>query len=117
MITVRNIRDTKAGEYIGRTMARQGLRGSPLGNPYRLNKGDKREDVIARYAEWLDNELEDPTSPASVELARLTEIAQAGALILLCWCAPLSCHGDVVKARIEARLSKEPFYLDPIVGW
>ena len=103
MITVANIRHDKNGVYIGRAMPRQGLTGSPLGNPYKLGPGDERAAVIARYAEWLDARLEDATSPQAREMARLTDLARAGDLVLLCWCAPETCHGDVIKARIEVR--------------
>ena len=101
VITVANIRQTKDGEYIGRAMP--GRKGSPLGNPYRLTPGVARWVPIAQYRDWLEFRLESDT-PQRREIERLTEIARAGDLVLLCWCAPQSCHGDVVKALIEARL-------------
>ncbi len=102
MITVANVRTTKNGVYIGRAMPRQGWKGSHLGNPYRLD-GLERGVVIRMYREWLERALETNT-PQLTELSRLTELARHGDLTLLCWCAPLACHGDVVKELIEARL-------------
>ena len=106
MITVANIRQTKSGEYIGRAMPRQRLVGSPLGNPYKLDPGDTREAIINVYAGWLAKRLQDDT-PQRREIERLTDLARAGDLVLLCWCAPQSCHGDVIKAEIERRLAVE----------
>jgi hypothetical protein len=37
------------GVYVGRP--------TPLGNPFRLEKEDQREEVVARYATWLEEEL------------------------------------------------------------
>jgi hypothetical protein len=40
--------------------------------------------------------------PRWKELRRLKEIHDKyGKLVLVCHCAPLLCHGDVVKAMIE----------------
>jgi hypothetical protein len=35
------------------------------------------------------------------ELWRLVEIGRKKELVLLCWCKPLPCHGDVVKSCLE----------------
>lgn len=86
--------------YIGRAMP--GRPGSPLGNPFKLAKGEAREPVIRRYAAWLSSQKDD--SEAAHEIERLTEIARNGDLVLVCWCAPLACHGDVIKSVIEWKL-------------
>ncbi len=79
--------------YIGRP--------SSLGNPFKMSKTMGREEVIARYAAWLDAQLVEPDSAAARELARLRAILQErGALTLVCWCAPLPCHGDVIRERL-----------------
>lgn len=115
MITVSRWRKGATGEYIGRAMPRQGLRGSPLGNPFKLGKGDSRDEVIMRYSQYLNYMLKlgkkgTNTAGQAVldELSRLTELARTGDLVLLCWCKENgvgpACHGDVVKAIIEARL-------------
>lgn len=111
MITVANIRVTKIGEYVGRAMPRQRIAGSPLGNPFRLAKGQPREDVIEQYARYLRYILNQPRAGLTAEgramqdeIARLTELGRAGDLVLLCWCAPLSCHADVIKELIERAL-------------
>lgn len=104
MIEVVNIRTfsmkDRQGEfcYVGRRMA--GRPGSPLGNPYKLSEGE-RDEVLARYKTWLWEQMKTETG-ARRELYRLAEInRQQVNLYLACWCAPESCHGDIIKAAIQ----------------
>lgn len=78
--------------YVGRP--------SPLGNPYLLGRDGNREEVIAQYRRWLWAQLQSPGSPQELELRRLLAQAQSGELELLCWCAPLPCHADVVRSAL-----------------
>lgn len=85
--------------YIGR--ACRDYPGSPLGNPWRVEPGN-RGGTLGRYRTWLRQELKDPESPARAEVIRLGKRAHAGAdLVLLCWCAPARCHGDIVAEAVE----------------
>ena len=97
MITVASKRNGATGEYIGRP--------SLLGNPFAIGRDGTRDEVIAKYREWLWDEYQNDVSGISSELKRLAALAQSGDLTLVCWCAPLPCHGDVIKAAIE-RLNK-----------
>jgi hypothetical protein len=63
--------------YIGRP--------SKWGNPFVLGRDGGRDEVIARYREWLVQQPE--------LMATLSELKGK---VLGCWCAPLSCHGDVL---------------------
>ena len=63
--------------YIGRP--------SKWGNPFVIGKHGNREQVIARYECAL---LSDPNLMASLHELRDKS--------LVCWCAPLACHGDVL---------------------
>jgi hypothetical protein len=93
MIFVVNQRRTKEGEYIGRP--------SPLGNPFPLHDEEDREAVIKQYRGWILGLPED--SPQWAELRRLHRKHQdEGVLYLRCWCAPLTCHGDVIRRILEA---------------
>jgi hypothetical protein len=78
--------------YVGRP--------SPLGNPYALGRDGNREQVIARYRHWLWEQLQLPDSPQERELRRLLAQARSGDLVLLCWCAPLPCHAEVVRGAL-----------------
>lgn len=64
--------------YIGRP--------SKWGNPFEIGRdGRNREQVIAKYREWIQ------TQPDL--MAALPELRGK---VLGCWCAPRSCHGDVL---------------------
>jgi hypothetical protein len=78
--------------YVGRP--------SPLGNPFQLGLDGSRAEVIARYRLWLWARIQDPGSIQRRELERLLVRAQAGRLELLCWCAPLACHAEVIRSAL-----------------
>lgn len=64
--------------YIGRP--------SQWGNPFVIGPDGTREEVIAKYEEWLTKQP-DLIEKAKVELKGKT---------LGCFCSPLGCHGDVL---------------------
>lgn len=63
--------------YIGRP--------SKWGNPFTIGRDGTRDEVIAKYERWIHTQ---PELLASIGELRGKRIA--------CWCAPLSCHGDVL---------------------
>ncbi len=63
--------------YIGRP--------SVWGNPFEIGKDGSREEVVAKYREWI------LTQPELLELLPLLR-----GKVLGCWCAPKACHGDVL---------------------
>lgn len=73
--------DAPAGAvYIGR--------GSLFGNPFRLAVDGNRDQVIAMFQDHLDN---NPELQAAVK-------SQLKGRDLVCFCAPLACHGDILLA-------------------
>lgn len=95
-VAVAHRRRVRGGEYIGRPT-------SPLANPFVIGCDGDRDEVIAKYAAWLDARLIDGGSPQAREFARLRAILlRTGALTLVCWCAPKPCHGDVLRERLLA---------------
>ena len=64
--------------YIGRP--------SKWGNPFRIGPNGDRAAVIEAYREYLRTRLD------LVAAARRELVGRD----LLCWCAPLPCHGDVL---------------------
>lgn len=70
--------------YIGRP--------SDFGNPFRIGRDGKRDEVIAKYAEWIWSK------PGLVERAK-TELRGK---VLACWCKPARCHGDVLAEVADA---------------
>lgn len=67
------------GVYIGR--------GSKWGNPYRIGRDGTRADVLALYRLHL------AARPDLVAAAR----AELRGRDLVCFCAPLACHGDILN--------------------
>lgn len=63
--------------YVGRP--------SRWGNPFVIGKDGDRKEVLKKYRAWL------MAQPAL--MARLSELRGKD---LVCWCAPLECHADVL---------------------
>lgn len=64
--------------YVGRP--------SKYGNPWRAGRDGTREEVVARYKQWL---MSYP--------ARVREIQfELQGKDLACWCTPLLCHAEVL---------------------
>ncbi len=78
--------------YIGRAHHGKRLAGSPLGNPFVIGRDGTRDQVIAKYRDWITGQ------PHLLQMIPyLAEHAEA----LVCWCAPEACHGDVLVEYIE----------------
>jgi hypothetical protein len=82
--------------YIGRNY--RGWRDAGWGNPFRpqTHAPEEHDRVIALYTRHLDDN--------PVLLARLPELC--GGKVLLCWCHPLPCHGDVLAKRANSNRSQ-----------
>ena len=88
------------GVYIGRP--------SPLGNPYVIGRGRNREQVIELFGVHLLEAICGDT-PEARALARLVDEVRSGRNIALqCWCAPLPCHGDVIRAEVMRQTEAHP---------
>ena len=64
------------------------------GNRFRIGRDGTREEVIERYR----LELRERVSRGTVSLDDLAALKGA---VLLCWCSPLACHGDVLARAAE----------------
>lgn len=92
-IIIVNKHHGKSGEYIGR--------GSPLGNPYIIGKDGSREQVIAKYRVWLNEQIVRKNPVVLDELNRLGNKAiDEKGLALQCFCYPKPCHGEVIKEKL-----------------
>lgn len=94
------------GEYIGRP--------SVLGNPFtHIPNGTiakyvvaSREVAVESYRGWLRDKWRE-NGPERAELERLVRKYKVnGELVLICWCHPEACHGDVLKDVIETLAGK-----------
>jgi len=94
------------GVYIGRTNRKENLIGGPLQNEFTVERYG-RQKAISLYKEKLEKEMQNPNSPMFIEIDRLAKKYIAGEkVILICWCYPEACHGDVVKLMIERQVKK-----------
>lgn len=74
------------GVYIGRP--------GPWGNPYTMGLDGNREQVIEKYRLWLWEQLK-------AGVVKKEELAALDGQVLLCWCKPKACHGDVLVRAIK----------------
>lgn len=89
--------------YIGRP--------SIFGNPFtHLKQNTKaefqvetREIAIEKYKDWFDFKYK-TDSKFKIEFDELVKIAKVEDVNLVCWCKPLSCHGDIIKQKIKEYL-------------
>ncbi len=75
-----------------------------LGNPYRESASCSRQQCIELYERLLTTAMKQPMGSSDIkdEIIRITRLLKAGKRVALrCWCAPLPCHGDVIKKMIE----------------
>lgn len=72
--------------YVGRAMPRYALSASRWSNPFMIGKDGTREGVIAKYADWLDGMV----------FNKRLDLDELLGKDLVCWCAPLPCHADVL---------------------
>lgn len=65
-------------------------RATQWGNPFVIGKDGTREQVIAKYEEWIQTR---PDLLADLPLLKGKRLG--------CWCKPEACHGDVLVKLIE----------------
>jgi hypothetical protein len=88
------------GVYVGRP--------TPLGNPFRLEREDQREEVVRRYALWLEQELRQGNREVAQALGDLyRRLKRQGVLTLVCFCAPRRCHAEVIAERLKLMAEAE----------
>lgn len=66
-------------------------RSTKWGNPFKIGRDGTRDEVIAKYREWV---VKQP-----VLMSRINEIHGK---VLGCWCAPEPCHAEVLVELSEA---------------
>jgi hypothetical protein len=85
--------------YIGRQVPRYSLPRSKWANPIRLRGNasrEEREEVIRQYERHL------------VDSGLIKDIQELRGKDLVCWCAPLPCHGDILLRLANLQADREP---------
>ena len=85
--------------YIGRG-GFQKLAASPLQNPFAIQAGTTREQIIEKFRRycWEKINSQNPFNSTMLNLASL--LAQGNDLELVCHCKPEACHGDVICSAL-----------------
>lgn len=78
--------------YIGRGYL--GFPPSVWGNPFTLQKESERASVLVAYLNWVHPQLEQPLVRSAIRGLR--------GKILVCWCWPKLCHGDILALLADA---------------
>lgn len=76
-------------------------RGSKYGNPFRISKEMPRDRVILLYARLL----QDYINSGIVDIEDIQR--ELGGHDLVCYCAPLPCHADVLLLAANPELMEE----------
>jgi hypothetical protein len=66
-------------------------RSGDWGNPYKIGTDGTRDEVITKFRRHFEKNPE--------LMARLPELKGK---VLICWCCPEECHGDVLLEALEA---------------
>ncbi|NJM67871.1 MAG: DUF4326 domain-containing protein [Acaryochloris sp. RU_4_1] len=110
-------------------------RTSALGNPFHKFSESERTAVVAAFREYLHQVTNLGSNPVDVApglaqkykvmlslrwkrpsrdevMAELAKLQSMSEIKLLCWCAPRSCHCDVIKSYLEWRNPVEQLSLE-----
>lgn len=100
VVNMSKIKKLSPGDvYIGRYNARYGLVASPFANPFPITVSQDRDAVLEKYDEYIRGRIS-REMPLKIHLINLADADR-----LVCWCAPLPCHGDIlVKIMKELNL-------------
>lgn len=93
-VTVVNHRHKGKVVFIGRP--------SVFGNPFPIQRG--RDRCIAEYEEYFNQIIDKGGDLSQAVEALVGRVRNGEDIYLQCFCAPLRCHGDVIKKYIESRL-------------
>lgn len=79
-------------------------RPSIFGNPYRIGEDGDREEVINKFREYFTVRIANDSNfrhLVNFHKRRFMKNESIKRLVLICCCAPLPCHGDVIKEYLE----------------
>jgi hypothetical protein len=80
------------------------MRPNLLGNPFSMKSGNdaERDRVVSAFKSYLWDNMKKNTEIGQM-IDRLAKCDKV--IVLVCCCAPKSCHGDIIKAAIEWKRS------------
>ena len=101
--------------YVGRTRSvgkQYPMALHQLSNPFHIGKDGNREEVVAKYRQWLFQRIKIGASPIRFALLTLLDKADTTGVVLVCHCTNKlegnECHAQVVaKALAWMKREKE----------
>jgi len=93
--------------YIGRP--------GPWGNPFVIGESGTRDDVLNLFESWLWAKNYGHNRPLGEREQALVKafkwmrehIHELEGKTLLCWCAPMPCHGDILVRYLKEQCNDE----------
>jgi len=95
----------RANRYLGKHITQSYVKASEksiFGNPFTL-RFNTRDEAIDKYEAYFVDRIKEDEEFRD-EFIKLCKIAQKEDVILMCYCAPLRCHADVIKKYMEMTL-------------
>lgn len=80
-----------------------------LGNPFRIGEKYTREQSVTAYKRWVWNMFNHNRKIYNEVMHLVNRAIKDETLVLCCWCKPLACHGDVLKALIEHLIERDEY--------
>jgi len=87
--------------YIGRP--------SPWGNPYVMGRDGTRDEVVDEFESFFLNKVEEDAEFREKTLKELK------GKILMCYCKPEACHGDIIAEWCDSQSAQEAPVVAPRV--
>ncbi len=83
-------------QYIGRANSHAGFEKSALANPFKVKEFGGPGQTLPHYRKWLWQQIQDGNEEVLEALRQINKDT-----VLVCWCKPGPCHGDVVIKAAE----------------
>lgn len=97
---------TGRAAYIGRAVPRQGYSKGTWSNPFKIGPDGTREEVLRMYEEWLRAKLRADDGFIGGIRGQLKD------RVLICWCKPAACHGDLLARLCDMSASEYAEWLE-----
>jgi hypothetical protein len=78
--------------YIGRAHGK--AKNGYFGNPFVVGKDGTRDEILEKYREYFLKRLRD-------DAEFFYQVAMLDGKILVCFCKPAACHGDIIVEFLE----------------
>lgn len=86
------------------------MRGSPLGNKFKLTDKMDRMSSLILYRRWLWKQIQTGNEEVLKALFKIVQLELQGKTVLLeCCCKPKACHSDIIAACVKWLIDSEAY--------